>query len=72
MSFLASYSKKYALKVKILSPRVYSFTKMAVKWRDLTWSRRSPNFNLHHLRKIYTGFKMAVLTPKSGIKSTVL
>ena len=40
---------------------------MAVKWHDLTWSCKSPKFNLHHLRKIPTGFKIAVLTPKSGI-----
>ena len=40
---------------------------MTMKWRDLTWPRKSPKFNLHHLRNIYTGFKIAVLTPKSGI-----
>ena len=40
---------------------------MAVKWHDLTWSCKSPKFNLHHLRKIPTGFKIAVQTPKSGI-----
>ena len=28
---------------------------------------QSPKFNLHHLRKISTGFKMAMLTPKSSI-----
>ena len=67
MLFLASYSKKYIKKVKILSPRVYPLSKMVVRWRDLTWPRQSPKFNLHHLRKISTGFKMAVLTPKSGI-----
>ena len=27
----------------------------------------SQNFNLHHLRKISTGFKMTLSTPKSGI-----
>ena len=32
--------------------------------------RESPKFNSHHLQKIYTGFKMAVLTPKSGIEAT--
>ena len=42
-----------------MSPRVYPFSKMAVKW--------SPKFNLHHLPK---GFKMAVLTPKLGIGNT--
>ena len=36
MSFLANYSTKYVLKVKIFSPRVYPFSKMEVKWRDLT------------------------------------
>ena len=55
------------LLVKILSPRVYPFSKMAVKWRGLTWPGKSPKFNLHHLRKISAGFKMAVLTPKLGI-----
>ena len=42
---------------------------MAVKWRDLTWPRTSRKFNLHHLRTISTGFKMAALTPKSGDKN---
>ena len=32
--------------------------------------RESPKFNSHHLQKISTGFKMAVLTPKSGIAAT--
>ena len=67
MSFVASNSKKHALKVKILSPRVYPFSKMTVKWRGLTWPGKSPKFNLHHLRKISAGFKMAVQTPKLGI-----
>ena len=40
---------------------------MAVKWRDLTWSRKSPKFDMHLLRTTSTGFKMAVLTAKSGI-----
>ena len=40
---------------------------MALKWRDLTRPCKIPNFNLHHLRKISARFKMAVLTPKSGI-----
>ena len=33
----------------------------------LAWPRIGPKFNLHHLQKISTRFKMAVLTPKSGI-----
>ena len=49
-----------------MSPCTYHFSKIAVKWRDLTWLRKSPKF-LHHLQKISMGFKMAVLTPKSGI-----
>ena len=53
--------------IKILFPRVYSFRKMAMKWCDLTWPGKSPKSNLHHLRKISAGFKMTVLTPKSGI-----
>ena len=48
MSFVASNSKKHALKVKILSPRVYPFSKMTVKWRDLTWPGKSQKFNFHH------------------------
>ena len=40
---------------------------MAVKWRGLTWPRKSPKFNLPRLQKGSTGFKMAVQTPKSGI-----
>ena len=55
-----------------MSPCVYPFSKMAVKWRELTWPCKSPKFNLHYLRKISTGFKMAVLTPKSGIIQTKL
>ena len=39
----------------------------SVKWCDLTWPCTSPRFNLHHLQKISTGYKMAVLTPKSDI-----
>ena len=31
MSFLSSCSKKYVKKVKILSPRLYRFSKLAVK-----------------------------------------
>ena len=38
------------------------------KWHDLTWPRKGLKFNLHHLRGILVAFKMAVLTPKSGIK----
>ena len=45
---------------------------MAVKWSDLTWLRKSSKFNLHHLRKISTGLKMAVLTPKPGIHRNVI
>ena len=71
MSFLASYSKKYVYKVKKLSPRVYLFIKMTVKWRDLAWPRKSPKFNLHHPRKKSAGFKMAVLTPKLGITALI-
>ena len=43
------------------------FSKIPVIRRDLAWPRKSPKFNLHHLQNISTGFKMAVLTPKSGI-----
>ena len=50
-----------------MSPCTYPLSKIAVIWHDLTWPRKSPNFNLHHLWKISTGFKMAVLTPKLGI-----
>ena len=67
MSYLASYSKKYVLKVKIFSLCVYPFTKMAVKLSDLRWSCKSPTFNLHQLQKISTVFKIAVLTPEPGI-----
>ena len=56
----------WILLVKILSPRIYLFSKMAVKWSNLTWPSKSPKFNLHHLRKLSAGFKMAVLTPKLG------
>ena len=66
MSLLASYSKKYVEKVKILSSCAYPFSKITVIWHDLTWLHKSTKFNLHHLR-MYMGFKMAVLTPKSGI-----
>ena len=51
----------------MLSAYAYPFSKIAVKWRDLTWRPGSPKFSLHHLQKISTGFKMAVLTAKSGI-----
>ena len=37
------------------------------RWRDLTWSRIGLKLNLHYMRKTSTGFKMAVLTPKSGV-----
>ena len=70
MLFLASYSMKYLQKVKMLSPHIYHFSKMAVKCHDLKWPRKSQKFNLHHLWKISRGSKMAVLTPKSGIHVT--
>ena len=38
------------------------------EWRDLTWLPEGPKFNLHHLREISMVFKMAVITPKSGIQ----
>ena len=41
------------------------------KWRYLAWHRKGIKINLHHLRKIYAVFKIAVLTPKSG-KSHVI
>ena len=50
-----------------MSPCAYPFSIIAVMWRDLTWPRKSPKFHLHHLRNISTQFKMAMLTPKSGI-----
>ena len=42
------------------------------KWCDLTWSRIDLKLNLHHLRKTSTGFKMAVLTPKSDIDKIII
>ena len=38
----------------------------------LTWSRLGLKLNLHHLRKKSTGFKMVVLTPKSGIDKIII
>ena len=49
--------------MKILPPHAYLFRKK----RDLTWFGVGPKFNLQQLRKISTGFKMAVLTLKWGI-----
>ena len=46
-----------------MSPRAYPSEKQGY----LAWPHIGPKFNLHHLRKITTRFKMAVLTPKSGI-----
>ena len=51
------------ISIKILSPRLY----LSWKRYDLTWPRKGPKFNLYHLRKKSVIFKMAVLTPKSGI-----
>ena len=45
-----------------MSHCVYPFRKIAVL------PRNSQKFNLYHLRNISPGFKMAVLTPKLGIK----
>ena len=42
------------------------------KWRDLTWSRIGLKLNLQHLRRTSTGFKMAVLTPKSDIDKKII
>ena len=64
MLFLA---KRYVKKVKMLSPRVYAFSKIAVTWRDLTNPRKSPKFELQQLRKTFMGFRMSVLTAKSDI-----
>ena len=64
MLFLA---KRYVKKVKMLSHRVYAFSKIAVTWRDLTNPRKSPKFELQQLRKTFMGFKMSVLTAKSDI-----
>ena len=48
-------------------PCIKPFSKVAVKWCDLTWPRKSPKFSLHHLRKISAKFKMVVLSLKLGI-----
>ena len=50
-----------------MSPGAYPFSIIADIWRDLTWPRKSPKFHLHHLRNTSAQFKMAMLTPKSGI-----
>ena len=50
-----------------MSRCAYSFSQIAVILRDLAWPHKSQKFNLHHLLNIFTGFKMTVLTPKSGI-----
>ena len=61
--------QEICIKSKILSPCAYPFRKIAVIWRYLTWARKSPKFNLHHLKNISTGLKMAVLNPKSGTEN---
>ena len=33
---------------------LFSFSKITVKLRGLAWSRKSPKFNLHHLRTTST------------------
>ena len=64
-SIPADYSKKICIKSKnIVSSRL----SLSEKWRDLTWPLKGPKFNLHHLRETFMAFKMAVLTPKSGIR----
>ena len=50
----------------IVSSRL-SFQSNGSEIHDLTWPRKSPKFNLHHLRKISTRFKVTVLTSKSDI-----
>ena len=42
---------------------------LSVNWRDLTKSR---NFNFRQLREMSMVFKMAVLTPKWGIRRKLL
>ena len=49
-----------------------SATVYSEKWRGLTWSRIGLKLNLQHLWKTSTGFKMAVLTPKSGINKIII
>ena len=51
-SFLANYSKKKCKKVKIVSPSYYPFRKMA----RFNLASHDSKVNLHHLRKISTGF----------------
>ena len=61
---LGSSSQKYA----------YPFSKFAVIQGHLTWPRKSLKFKLHHLEieNIFTGFKMTVLSPKSGIMKALI
>ena len=47
---------------------LYSF----IKWYDLAWPCNSPKFNLYHLQKTSTGFKMVVITPKSSMSLPLL
>ena len=67
-SLLANYSKKAVKKWKycLLAPILLE------KWRNLTWLHIVPKFKLNHLRKIFTWFKMVMLTPKLCIEIYML
>ena len=47
---------------------MFSEGREKVRWEQMeTWPLIGPNFNFHHRRKISTGLKMALQTPKSGV-----
>ena len=39
--------QEICIKSKILSTCAYTFSKIAMIWRDLMWPRKSPKINLH-------------------------
>ena len=54
--------------MKTLSPHAYPLK----KWPDLIWPCNSSEFSLHHLQQTSAGFKMVVLTPKSGVRINLI
>ena len=71
LSPCVSHCTKMKFSIKDFFSKFFVQCLLSEKWRDLTWPRKIPKFNLHHQQEIPMVFKMAVLTPKSGVAPVI-